>query len=43
MSQLVKRAEVFDRKSRPALRVPRRPQIAGDASGHTLAAIVDLD
>ena len=43
ISQLMQRAEVFDRQSRPTLCVTSCPQITGYASGKTLAAIVDLD
>ena len=43
VSQLMQRAEVFHRESRPAFRVTRRPEIAGQASGHAFAAIVYLD
>lgn len=43
VSQLVQRAQIFHREPGPTLRVTRRPQIAGNASGKTLAVIVDLN
>ena len=43
VSQLVRRAQIFFREPDPTLPVSRRPQIAGNASSQTLAAIVDLD
>lgn len=42
MPQLVQRAQIFFREPCPALALPS-PQIAGQASGQALAAIVDLD
>jgi hypothetical protein len=43
VSQLVQRAQIFFREPDPTLPATRRPQIAGNASSQTLAAIVDLD
>jgi len=42
MTQRVQRAQVFFREPCSALAFPS-PQIAGQASGQALAAIVDLD
>ena len=43
MPQLVKGAQVLLGEASPSLVVRRRPEIAGQAAGHALTAIVDLD